>query len=342
MRTNFLLTLLLLLLVLVLLLLQYVIPAIPFFKSSLIIAFWVFILCSCHPLLARSVHRKYLILRIILALLLAGIWIAIEGQLFELLLSQSTAEPHAMKNGFLSRRLSARSAQWLEFVGAAQSSVISFADRIASELWPSAGRLLPAILIALLILALWQALRRWFLELIPNAYFVFVAHGLSESGRRLGSYIRSETMQASLTALLWGGALWLLSIPNGFLLSVAMAMASLIPYWGIWFIGFAPPFLTAVFSGNAFQAAALAIALSAIWLLRRVLFAERMQLSRPRIAAIGSLALALLGAFLVGSSGLLLVLPLSSIVLIIVRAFLQARSTIVRKVDLDPLAHLSP
>ncbi len=344
MRIKYLPTLLLLLLVLVLMLrsFQNASSTLTFFPSLPAITFWVFIICSYGRQLASLVRRKHFLLRSVPIVLLAGVWMAVEGELSKVLPNQSTVELLAARNQFLGRGLFSDTAQWIEFVRATHFSVVSSAGRLASTLWPSMERLVPATLIALLVLALRPAAKKCFLRFIPNAYLVFVAQGSSESAGKFGRYIRLETLQALMTALLWGGALWLLSIPNGFSLAVVMAMASLIPYWGICLIGFAPVVMTAVFNGNAFQAAALSIALSAIWLLRKALLGERLHAARPRIPAVAGLALLLSGAIIGGSGGLLLILPMSSVVLIFLRTFWQARSMIVRKANRDPLTDLSP
>ena len=323
-------------------LVQYILFTMPLFINSVSIFFWIFIICAYHPPLALCFRRKQFVLRSIAVLLSIGIWMAIEGKLLTIVIAQSTEEPFFPQKRILGQNLQSDSTQWIEIVRAMQHSLIMFSNKLLLIMWPSTRRLFPAILIAMLAFVLRSKTKKWFLSQIPNEYFMFLAHGLGESARKLGLYLRVEIMQAAMTALLWGGALWLLSVPNGWSLSVIMVMAALIPHWGIWFIGFAPLFLAAAIGGNGFQAVALIIALSAIWLLREALFSERMRRTRPRIPAIWSLALIILGVIVGNGGGVLLILPLFSILLIILQAFLHARPTIVRPGEHYSSPHLSP
>jgi predicted PurR-regulated permease PerM len=70
---------------------------------------------------------------------------------------------------------------------------------------------------------------------IPNTRFELTGYILGTFFFYLSPFFLRPVLRATVNSLIWGLALFLMSWPHPFEMAVLMGLASLLPYWGIWF-----------------------------------------------------------------------------------------------------------
>jgi len=87
-------------------------------------------------------------------------------------------------------------------------------------------------IVALFFLGEGRAIKRSFIEMIPNPYFEMVLNLIHRIDEQLGGYLRGLVLSVMLISLLSIGGLWLIGIRDYLVVGTIAGIANVIPYLG--------------------------------------------------------------------------------------------------------------
>ena len=157
-------------------------------------------------------------------------------------------------------------------------------------------------------------IRRDLLRLVPNKYFETTLTVIDKIEKRLGLYFRSVLLQSFLVALSSWATLSIAGLDNSLSVGIAVGLANTIPYFGP-IIGY---FLSAIVSiietGNFSMVAACVIAIFIVQILDNVVFQPMLFSRSADMHPVAILFIILIGAETAGILGMLIAIPIATIV----------------------------
>ena len=157
-----------------------------------------------------------------------------------------------------------------------------------------------------------------------NRTFELFAFSLTHFGAQLARFVRCQLVQLLVWTLLWALAMLLLRFDHVFVLAVAMGFASMTPSIGLW-IGAALPFLFIQPDQSMyFQIVGVVIAFAVLWLLHHAFLAGHEKKVLPSYNRRYLTLIILMGYYVLGLEGLLLVGPIAIIGFLLAETFVKA------------------
>ncbi|MEK6768356.1 MAG: AI-2E family transporter [Gemmatimonadota bacterium] len=213
-------------------------------------------------------------------------------------------------------------ARWTEIARRMWSALLGVGKGVSVAL-TVLGYLIVTPVVTFYLLKSWNKFTARIEELVPPAKRAGLFGFLAEYDRLLGRYVRGQLVEASLVAVLTGGALAILGFPGALLVGVIAGIGNLVPYIGLP-ISIIPGVLLALVSGSVWPSL-----LKLVFVFGVVQFVDG-SITGPRIVgkSVGldpvwvMIALALFGSLL-GFVGLLVAVPLAVMVKLLVKQALE-------------------
>lgn len=158
---------------------------------------------------------------------------------------------------------------------------------------------------------------RFGVRLAPGQYRERVRHIISKAHERIGSWFKGQLAASLVVGIVSFGALTVLGIPNALLLSIVAGIAAFVPFVGA-AIGTIPAVVVALTVSVPKAVVVLGISLALYQLVANVLIPKIMS----RVVGLNPVVIILvmlLGAELAGAIGLILAVPIASVVDLILR-----------------------
>ncbi|MDP3775721.1 MAG: AI-2E family transporter, partial [Gemmatimonadales bacterium] len=213
-------------------------------------------------------------------------------------------------------------ARWAEIARRMWSALLGVGKGVSVAL-TVLGYLIVTPVVTFYLLKSWNKFTARMEELVPPAKRAGLFGFLAEYDRLLGRYVRGQLAEASLVAVLTGGALAILGFPGALLVGVIAGIGNLVPYIGLP-ISIIPGVLLALVSGSVWPSLLKLVVVFGV-----VQFVDG-SITGPRIVgkSVGldpvwvMIALALFGSLL-GFVGLLVAVPLAVMVKLLVKQALE-------------------
>lgn len=149
---------------------------------------------------------------------------------------------------------------------------------------------------------------------VPNRYFEMTLMILHKISQRLGGYIRGQLLVASIVGSLSIFALYLLDVRYFFLIGAIAGLANMIPYFGP-LIGAVPAVIVTFLQTGSFGAVlGVAVAFAAIQLFENVFISPFIVSKSVELHPLTIIIAILIGGQLMGIFGMLLAVPIASII----------------------------
>ena len=212
--------------------------------------------------------------------------------------------------------------RWAEIARRSWSALLGVGKGVSVAL-TILGYVIVTPVVTFYLLKSWNKFTARIEELVPPARRAGLFGFIAEYDRLLGRYVRGQLVEASLVAVLTGGALAILGFPSALLVGVIAGIGNLVPYIGLP-ISIIPGVLLALASGSVWPSLFKLVAVFAA-----VQFVDG-SITGPRIVgeSVGldpvwvMIALALFGSLL-GFVGLLVAVPLAVLVKLLAKQALE-------------------
>lgn len=174
-----------------------------------------------------------------------------------------------------------------------------------------------AVLIAFMVFFLLKdgrPLKKALIAGVPNRYFemaLLITHKMTE---QLSRYLQGQLIVAAAVAGLSVLALYLLHVPYFFFIGVLAGLANVIPYFGP-IVGAVPAIIIAlVHTGSLNLVLAIVIAFAAIQLIENIFISPYVTARSVELHPLAIIVVILIGGSLLGMWGMLLAVPVASII----------------------------
>lgn len=157
-------------------------------------------------------------------------------------------------------------------------------------------------------------IRRDLLQLVPNKYFETTLTVIDKIEQRLGLYFRSVLFQSFLVALSSWTTLSIAGLDNSLSVGIAVGLANTIPYFGPILGYFLSIIVSIIETGNFSMVAACILAIFVVQMLDNVLFQPMLFSRSADMHPVAILFIILIGAETAGIIGMLVAIPLATVV----------------------------
>lgn len=164
-----------------------------------------------------------------------------------------------------------------------------------------------------------RRMKKAFIQIIPNRYFEMSLNIIYKINQQLGRYIRGQLLDAMIVGMLSIIALRILNIPYYVIIGSIAGLANLIPYFGP-IVGGVPAVIVGVMhTGTITPAIGVIISFALIQLLDNVLISPLVVAKSVDLHPLVVVVVVLLGGNLLGLLGMLLAVPIASVVKVTVQ-----------------------
>lgn len=157
-------------------------------------------------------------------------------------------------------------------------------------------------------------IRRDLLQLVPNKYFETTLTVIDKIERRLGLYFRSVLFQSILVALSSWATLSIAGLDNALSVGIAVGLANTIPYFGPILGYFLSIIVSIIETGNFSMVAACMLAIFVVQMLDNIVFQPMLFSRSADMHPVAILFIILVGAETAGIIGMLVAIPLATVV----------------------------
>ncbi len=157
-------------------------------------------------------------------------------------------------------------------------------------------------------------IRRDLLQLVPNKYFETTLTVIDKIEQRLGLYFRSVLLQSFLVALSSWTTLSIAGLDNSMSVGIAVGLANTIPYFGPILGYFLSMIVSIIETGNFSLVAACILAIFVVQMLDNIVFQPMLFSRSADMHPVAILFIILIGAETAGIIGMLIAIPLATVV----------------------------
>lgn len=157
-------------------------------------------------------------------------------------------------------------------------------------------------------------IRRDLLQLVPNKYFETTLTVIDKIEQRLGLYFRSVLFQSFLVALSSWTTLSIAGLDNSMSVGIAVGLANTIPYFGPILGYFLSIIVSIIETGNFSMVAACMLAIFVVQMLDNIVFQPMLFSRSADMHPVAILFIILVGAETAGIIGMLIAIPLATVV----------------------------
>lgn len=161
-------------------------------------------------------------------------------------------------------------------------------------------------------------IRRDLLQLVPNKYFETTLTVIDKIEKRLGLYFRSVLFQSFLVALSSWTTLSIAGLDNSMSVGIAVGLANTIPYFGPILGYFLSIIVSIIETGNFSMVAACVLAIFIVQMLDNIVFQPMLFSRSADMHPVAILFIILVGAETAGILGMLIAIPLATVVKIMI------------------------
>lgn len=161
-------------------------------------------------------------------------------------------------------------------------------------------------------------IRRDLLQLVPNKYFETTLTVIDKIEKRLGLYFRSVLFQSFLVALSSWTTLSIAGLDNSMSVGIAVGLANTIPYFGPILGYFLSIIVSIIETGNFSMVAACVLAIFIVQMLDNIFFQPMLFSRSADMHPVAILFIILVGAETAGILGMLIAIPLATVVKIMI------------------------
>jgi putative permease len=159
-----------------------------------------------------------------------------------------------------------------------------------------------------------RRMRKLIIAMVPNRYFEMALILLHKTSLQLGNYIRGQLIVAAAVGTLCTLALYLLDVPYFLFIGAIAGLANMIPYFGP-IVGGVPAVIVGFIDKGTFGIViAIIIAFASIQLLENVLISPFVVARSVNLHPLAVILVILAGGSLLGIMGMLLAVPVTSII----------------------------
>lgn len=179
-----------------------------------------------------------------------------------------------------------------------------------------------AVLVAFMVFFLLKdgsRLKKALIASVPNRYFEMALLIIHKMIEQLSRYLQGQMIVAAAVAALSILALYLLHVPYFFFIGVLAGIANVIPYFGP-IVGAVPAiFIALVHTGSFNLVLAIVIAFAAIQLIENIFISPYVTARSVELHPLAIIVVILIGGSLLGMWGMLLAVPVASILKVTVQ-----------------------
>ncbi|MEX0721916.1 MAG: AI-2E family transporter [Balneolaceae bacterium] len=157
-------------------------------------------------------------------------------------------------------------------------------------------------------------IRRDLLRMVPNKYFETTLTVIDKIEKRLGLYFRSVLLQSFLVAISSWFTLNVAGLDNSLSVGIAVGLANTIPYFGPIIGYFLSVIVSIIETGNFSLVAACVLAIFVVQMLDNIVFQPMLFSRSADMHPVAILFIILIGAETAGILGMLIAIPLATIV----------------------------
>ncbi len=171
-----------------------------------------------------------------------------------------------------------------------------------------------------------RAMKKGFIDIVPNKYFEFSLNVLQKMDAQLGNYLRGQFLVAAIVGSLSTLALWLLGVDFFMVIGPVAGLANMIPYVGPLAGGLLAIIASVITTGGFDTVPGIVITFALIQILDNSLLQPLILARNVELHPMLILLAILIGGKLFGIVGLLLAVPFTAIVkVIVVETFINLR-----------------
>lgn len=157
-------------------------------------------------------------------------------------------------------------------------------------------------------------IRRDLLQLVPNKYFETTLTVIDKIEKRLSLYFRSVLLQSFLVAISSWSFLSIAGLDNSMSVGIAVGLANTIPYFGPILGYFLSIIVSIIETGNFSLVAACVLAIFVVQMLDNLVFQPMLFSRSADMHPVAILFIILVGAETAGIIGMLLAIPLATVI----------------------------
>lgn len=230
---------------------------------------------------------------------------------------------HLDPNMFDSDRLLAALKSHFESIGGVATAVIGKVSRsgLSIVLWLTNLVLIPVV--AFYLLRDWDRLVATVDRMLPRSIQPTVAHLARESDKVLGAFVRGQLLVMLALGIFYGGGLSLVGLSVGLLIGIVAGLLSFVPYLGF-IIGFGAALIAVLVQYGDWSHLLMVCGVFVVGqLLEGYVLVPKLVGDKIGLHPVAVIFAVLAGGYLAGFLGVLLALPVASVIMVLLRYLLE-------------------